>query len=267
MSYLRSLGLAALALVVLVAPSPAVAGTEAEEPPTPTVLEATPKEVERLIAAAEKANAEKDDKYLSRVLISMGERRDKAFAPVIKKAMGHKKSKVQALAIRAAASNQMEGETKRVLKLLKASKKKKKAKKKGGGDVSGYVTAAAIDFLARLAIEGAEEQVVYHLNRLFLVETRVSASYAPDLIRAAVHYLGQMKTMSAVPRLVDMLGEPQANPSDPNNPPATYWEARYELWHASEGWVRWALQEITGQKYRSQREWKAWAAANEKKFK
>jgi hypothetical protein len=266
MSTLRILGLAALALALLAAPRLSFAGTDPVEPPTPTVLDANPEEVEKLTAALEKANADGDKKLLAAALSDMDTHIDDSFKPFIKKAMSSKDKKVQALAIRAAASHDMESEKKQVLKLLKASKKGKA--KKGKPDISGVVAAAAVDYLARLAIEGVEKQVLEQLDRLFLVESRMNASYAPDLVRAAVHYLGQTKEMSAVPRLVAMLPEPvPANPNAANNPPATYWEARYEIWQASEGWVRWALKEITGQQYRTHREWKAWVAQNEKKFK
>jgi len=266
MRFLRSFGLAASALVVLVAPSSTLAGTEAEEPPTPTVLEATPEEVTKLTDAVEKAYATKNNKLLAEALTLMDSHSDDSFKPIIKKAFSSKDKKVVAAAIRAAASHEMEGQTKAVLKLLKATKKAKKKKK--GGNVSGLVAAAAVDFLARLAIEGVDEQVLDQLNLLFLFETRMTAAYAPDLVRAAIHYLGQTKNMSAVPRLVEMLPEPvPSNPNDPNNPPATYWEARYKIWLASEGWVRWALKEITGEEYRTHREWKAWVAVNKKRFK
>ena len=268
MTLLRSLGLAVTAVVVLVAPASSLAGTQAEEPPTPTVLEATPEEVEKLTAAVEKAYAEKDTNLLAEALLLMDTHSDESFKPIIKKALSSKKKKVQAFAIRAAASHQMEDVKKQVLKLLKASKKGKKKKKKGAGVTSGVVAASAVDYLARLAIEGVEVEVLEQLDRLFLVESRMTASYANDLVRAAVHYLGQTKNMSAVPRLVEMLPEPKpANPNAANNPPATYWEARYKIWQASEGWVRWALKEITGQEYRTHREWKAWVEQHKKDFK
>ena len=153
MRFLRSFGLAVSALVVIMAPAPILAGSEAEEPPTPTVLEATPEEVTKLTDAVTKAYATKNNSLLTEALVLMDTHSDDSFKPLIKKALSSKDKKVLAAAIRAAASHQMEGEKKTVLKLLKATKKAKKKKKKKGGNVSGLVAAAAVDYLARLAIE------------------------------------------------------------------------------------------------------------------
>jgi hypothetical protein len=266
MRFLRTLGVVAAAAMVLWSSPAAFAGAEPVEPEVPTVLDATSEEVAKVLAAVEKSKADKDDKLFLSYLISMETHKADEFQPVIKDAMKSKEAKVQAAAIRAAASHEMSDEAKNVLKILKKSKKKKKGK--DGGDVSGHVSAACIQFLARLAIEGAEEEVVEHLTRVFLVETRMQAAWAPDLVGGAVHYLGQMKTMSAVPQLVEMVKEPYPeNPNSPSNPPASYWEARYKIWQATEGWVRWALKEITGQEFRTHREWAAYVSANKKKFK
>lgn len=265
---LRTLSLAAVVLSAVFLGRPAAAGIEPVEPDVPTVLDATEEEIEKVMAAVEKAKSEKDDDILVACLISMETHRADEFVPVIADCIDHRDEQVQAHALRAAASHEMADEAKTVLKILKKSKKSRKGRKKEDGDVSGYVAAAAIDFLARLAIEGAEDEVLEHLQRLFLVETRMRASYAPDLVKAAVHYLGQMKTKSAVPQLVEMVKEPYPeNPNSASNPPASYWEARYKIWQASEGWVRWALKEITDQEFRTHREWAAWLDANKKDFK
>ena len=77
-----------------------------------------------------------------------------------------------------------------------------------------------------------------------------------------------MKYDPAVPALIELIREPiPVNKDDAANPPASYWEARYKLWHASEGWARWALKEITGKEYRTHREWAAWLKKNKKRFK
>jgi hypothetical protein len=265
---LRILSLAVVATAVLLFPFSAMAGTEPVEPETPTVLDANEDEVAKVMEAVAKAKADKDDKLLLSCLMSMETHRADEFMPVISDCIGHKDEKLQTAALSVAASHEMRDESKRVLKILKKAKKKRKGKGKGAGDVSGSIAAAAIDYLARLAIEGADDEVTEHLTRLFLVETRMQASYAPDLVRAAVHYLGQMKTKAAVPQLVEMVREPYPeNPNAASNPPASYWEARYKIWQASEGWVRWALKEITDKEFRTHREWAAWAAANAKDFK
>ncbi len=265
---LRTLLVAAVAIVVAATPASLLAGTQPEEPPTPTVLAANDEEVKLLLDAVAKAEKEKDDELLAAALFDMETRRHESFHEIIDACIDHKDVDVQVRAIRAAASNEMTDVSKRVLKILKKAKKTKKGKNKGDGDVSGYVAAAAIDFVARMAIEGVEEEVLEHLNRLFLVESRMQADYAPDVVRGAVHYLGQMKYMPVVPQLVSLVKEPYPeNVNSGTNPPESYWKARHKIWTASEGWVRWALKEITEQEFRTHREWEAWVAANEKKFK
>src|SRR6185436_2934058 len=119
---------------------------------------------------------------------------------------------------------------------------------------------AAIDYLARLGFGGEENVIVdEYLVPLFafgMDDKRVSASWAKDLVRASVHYVGKFKGKHAVEQLVEMVGEPK--PAEP------YWKARNKLWAASESWVRWALKEITGQDFRSPRDWEAWFKQNKK---
>ena len=119
MSILRLHGLAAVALALFVISAPVHAGSEPEEPPTPTVLDATPEEVKLLMEHAAKGEEEKNNETLEAVLVDMETRRSEEFEPFIKKMMSSKARKLQARAIRAAASNEMEGEKKAVLKLLK----------------------------------------------------------------------------------------------------------------------------------------------------
>ena len=79
--------------------------------------------------------------------------------------------------IRAAASHDLTDVTKAIVKLLGASKKKKKKKKDSAPP--GAVGAAAIDYLARMAIEGHEKTVLNdHLKTLFIREGSMKASWA-----------------------------------------------------------------------------------------
>lgn len=262
---LRGLCLLALAALTL-APTPANAGSTPEEPPTPTVLEATEDEAGKILAALEKSKADKDPALMAAALLEMEGLSDKRFVPWIREGLKSKDNRVIQWSIRAAASHELADVEKAVVKLLGASKKK--GKKKDAAP-PGTVGAAAIDYLARMAVEGHEKVVLQdHLKSLFLREGSMKSSWAEDKLRACVHYLGQMKYDAAVPVLVDLIEEPY--PKDVNsgtNPPASYWEARYKLWQKSEGWVRWALKEITEKEYRTHREWQAWVKLNKKRFK
>ena len=45
-----------------------------------------------------------------------------------------------------------------------------------------------------------------------------------------------------------------------------YGTARNRMWNVTEKFARWALKEITGQEFRSGREWDAWLDKNRKEY-
>lgn len=261
---------AALAFLLLPAagPSPSAlpaahAGSVAEEPPLPTVLPANDDEKLQIGDLLRKAEAEKADQPLIEALNRMIERKHADWAPVIRKSMEAVDQDISSAAIRAAASHDLRDEEKRVRKILRAKPKDKNAK------VPGKIAAACIDYLGRLGIAGEEEYVFEeHLRPLIGDERRMKQDWGTEMVRACVYYVGKNKYKPAVPFLIqEMLDEPHpADPNDPKNPPASYWEARHKAWQASEGWVRWVLKEITAQEYRTVREWQAWLKMNKKDF-
>ena len=261
-----------MALCLTLSATPADAGSEPEEPEVAAVIPANEAEHAKIVAAAEKAVEEKDDELLANVLFSMRERRHDDFVPVIVAALGSKDTAVLAQAVRAATAHELVDQEKAIRKLFGAAgKKKKKKKKKKGEDGAGVssrsVESACMEYFAVLAIEGLEESVLERLDKLFTSGATLGA-WATDYVRAAVMYLGRVRYMPAVPRLVFMLREPYPeNVNSPTNPPESYWRARHEVWTASEGWIRWALHAISGMEFRTYREWAAWASANKKKFK
>jgi hypothetical protein len=186
------------------------------------------------------------------------------YVPVISKLIDHDDQDVRAAAISAAASNEMRDEEKRIRKILKSKPKTKTPT----GTIPGVVAAACIDYLTRLRIAGEEEEVLSEwLKETIGDERRLKQPWALDVIRNGLAYLGRMKFKGSVRWMIDeMLPIPApANPNDPKNPPATYWELRVKLHQTYEGWTRWALKEMTGQEFRSQREWQAWFKQQDKK--
>lgn len=248
-----------LSFLLGMAAAAALAGDVAVIPPTPAVIPANDEEKARLADTAAKADAAKDDEALLKCLEEMLTRRNDAFVPTIRKALGSGEPAVQAAAVRAAASHELRDEEKRVRKILRAKTKEK---------IQGRVAAACIDYLGRLEIAGEEEAVLKdHLAPFLSDERRIKQSWGPEMVRASIYYFGRTKWKPAVPYIVDeVLREPvpRLPPSDPKNPPASYWEARHKIWHDAEGWARWSLKEITGQEFRSAREWTAWVDANKK---
>ena len=61
-------------------------------------------------------------------------------------------------------------------------------------------------------------------------------------------------------------GEP-ANVDSPTNPPASYGKARWHSWAAWKGKVKDALFAITGQRFSTGKEAKAWLKENARKLK
>ncbi len=261
------LGLMAVGLLtLLVHPPDASAGNEPEEPTLEAVLPATDDEVTQLLDAVEKAG-KKDTELLAAALHDMGRRSHEKFVPVILAGLASKNARVLESAVLAAVANGMHDQEKAIKKAFKRAEKKKP--KSQGGGINGSLGAACITYFAKFAIEGHEEKVLEdHFRPLYTNERRMTASWAPGLVKSATMYFGKMKYMKSVPMLVAQIREPYPeNPNSENNPPASYWEKRYKIWQETEGYIRWALKEITGNEFRTHREWKAWVSANKKLFK
>jgi len=262
---LSRVAFAALGAAWLLLPGgPAAAGEKPVEPPLPTVVPANDEERKLAQTTLAQAETDKSTELLVRALTQMQARKCDDFVPVIRKFLDHDDMNVQAAAISAAASNEMKDEEKRVRKIFRSKPKQKS----GTGRIPGVVATACIDYLTRLQIAGEEEYVLSEwLKETIGDERRMKQDWAVDVIRNGLSYLARMKHKAMVPWLIDeMLPMPvPANPNDPKNPPATYWEARAKLWQSYEGWTRWALKELTGQEYRSQREWQAWLKQQDKK--
>jgi hypothetical protein len=79
-------------------------------------------------------------------------------------------------------------------------------------------------------------------------------------------YFAAVKTDKRPLRLLsEALDEPGAGSvNSPTNPPASYWEARWKMWQATKPAIQEAVQAITGQKFESSAEAKAWFDANPK---
>lgn len=269
----RTLVAASLALSAALA----LAGSTPEVPPTPAVLQASDAEVKKCTDDLEKAFTEKDDELTAKALEEIETLRHDGFVPYIRRGLKSNAPAVIAASYRAAAAHEIKDIEKDVRKRLKL--KPPKPGDKGAPDntgLAGEVGSAAIDYLNRMGLAGdegviLEEYLIPLTTATMGDERRVKASWAQDLMRASIHYLGRNKYKLAVPHLIELVAEPQPKPiaagKPDTNPAPPYWQARVKLWHASEGWVRWALKEITGQEFRSPREWEAWLKENRKDYK
>jgi hypothetical protein len=257
---------------LVVAAGFAFAGATAEAPPVPAVLQASETETKKLSEDLQKALGDKNDELLAKAIEQMESLRSDTFAPAIRNAMKSANPAVLAAAMRAAAAYEMKDLEKDVRKILHA-----KPPKDDHVGLYGEAGAAAIDYLTRLGMSGEDATVVDGFLAPLVVpmdERRVSASWAADLMRASIHYIGKFKVKHGVPLLVELIAEPEpkamtasARGTAPPAPPQAYWDARIKLWQKSESWVRWALKETTGQEFRSAREWAAWLKENKKDYR
>src|SRR5882724_4014402 len=182
------------------------AGATAEAPPVPAVLQASDAEVKKLNEDLQKALTDKNDELLAKALEQMESLKSDTFAPAIRNAMQSANPSVLAAAMRAAAAYEMKDLEKDVRKQLHA-----KPPKDDHIGLYGEVGAASIDYLTRLGMAGEDATVVdTFLTPLVapMDERRVSASWALDLLRASIHYIGKNKVKHGVPLLVDLIAEP-----------------------------------------------------------
>ncbi len=274
MSQLRFLAAAVLLFAAAVLLQPvAWAGTTPEKPPVPVTLEPTTEQHDLIMNALAEVKAGRADRKQSkaevelkfaRCLVDMEQLQHDDFIPHIELGLKSKDPIVLAAAIRAAATHDLTKHAKSIRKLMK-----RKPKKSKGSEADWVrVQVSCIDYLGRLGIEGEEEWIFdEHLRKVFIKTSDFSSNVVQERLRAAMYYIGSMKWKPCVKFMITQLQEPiPKNPNDPNNPPASYWKARYTLWQATEGWTRWVLKEVTGQEYRSMREWQAWYRKNEKEY-
>ena len=102
--------------------------------------------------------------------------------------------------------------------------------------------AAAIESLGRVGYDRVEDDVLGEFRRFG----------DPAVMRACVRYIGALPTESygTVRMLCEELRPPEpADPTAADNPPASYWEMRWQQWREYRMDVVWALQEITGQEF------------------
>jgi hypothetical protein len=103
------------------------------------------------------------------------------------------------------------------------------------------------------------------------LESLFRAGYAPErtgMQRAIIQLAGQHKETQAVALLLENLDEPiPVDVHGASNPPAEYWEARWKAWRSWREDVRTTLQKITGQKFGSAEEARAWLKVNGAKLK
>ena len=89
----------------------------------------------------------------------------------------------------------------------------------------------------------------------------------PKVQKAIVQMVGEHKELGALDMLADSMEGPQpAWVDDPNNPPASYWEARWKNWEVWRLDAKEALFKITGQRFTTIKDAKAWVSKNRRRL-
>jgi hypothetical protein len=120
--------------------------------------------------------------------------------------------------------------------------------------------AVLAELVRALSRCGYEPQQWAEISDLF------ERDYQPERVplhEALLDLIATHKERQAVPLLLRNLDEPV--PEDvhgANNPPAEYWEARWKAWSVWKGKVKDALFAITGQRFSTAAEAKAWLKQN-----
>lgn len=101
------------------------------------------------------------------------------------------------------------------------------------------------------------------------IEPLFASDYAAERVglqEAILALVTKHKEHKAAKLLLDNLDEPvPADEHDPSNPPAEYWKARWYAWKAWREKVKEALFALTGQRFSTAAEAKAWLDKNKRK--
>ncbi len=126
-----------------------------------------------------------------------------------------------------------------------------------GTQPHGPVLAGLVAGLSRTGYQSKDWAVVGKLFGQDYAAERVT------LQEAILDLATQQKEKLAIEVLLDNLDEPGAKDvHGADNPPAEYWEARWKAWKAWRSKVKDALFAITGQRFNTADEAKAWLAKN-----
>jgi hypothetical protein len=140
--------------------------------------------------------------------------------------------------------------------------------KKAYASVTKLLDDAAVGGMPELVepLVRALARVGYRERDWDRLEKQFRAGYEPERVplqRAILALAAEHKEKQAVHLLLDNLDEPL--PQDvhhADNPPAEYWEARWKAWKVWRDDGKAALQAITGQKFGTAKEARAWLERN-----
>ncbi len=124
------------------------------------------------------------------------------------------------------------------------------------------VVSALIRAHSKASYESRDWRDLERLFRKDLADRRY-----PQVQKAIMELVTQNKEYAAMKLLLESIDPPEpAWVDDPNNPPASYWEARWKNWEVWRADVKEALYQITEQRFGNAKEAKAWLSKNRKEL-
>jgi hypothetical protein len=124
-------------------------------------------------------------------------------------------------------------------------------------EANGPVATVVVQTLARLGYEPADWKLLENLFRNDYAEEFV------PLQQAILVLAKEAKELAALDLLLEHLDEPiPADEHSPSNPPAEWWEKRWKAWRVWRADVGDALFAITGQRFTTAAEARAWLRKN-----
>jgi len=202
-------------------------------------------ELARFQGAAKQARKDDDDKKLIELLLKLGEKDHKKILREATKYVRHDNHRVAVAAVVTIARQKSSGD--RAARYLQRILDREKRTD---------ILCAAMVGMGVLGYDRAYDDV-----KKFFVKDR------GELRKAAARYFGYTKAKEAFRLLAEQLDEPApSNVNDPNNPPASWWEARWKEWKANEKAVHWAISQLVeGETFETTIEAKNWAEKHGKK--
>ena len=192
----------------------------------------------------------KEDKIVEAIR-PMVTKRHKSFVSDLKKLVADRRDSVAAAAAEALGS---QGDKTVAPVLSKALT----LEEKGTAFPHAAVRAAAVEALGRLGVMGSFDAIMKMVEAA-MKDPGAKDPGAPKILRAAVRYFGLTKEKRAVSALFHNVEDPKPeNVSLGSNPPEDYWKGRHESWVAIRYEVVWALKEITGKEFETNRRWENW---------
>jgi hypothetical protein len=187
-----------------------------------------------------------------------------AFHKPLIKLLTHRSGEVALQAADGLADQRLEDE-KEAAKLARSIWKAGFAQKANQG--RWLVRARSLRALSEVSADELPPADLKEVEKLWRATTGSANKELAPVLSDICAYVRNTKDKRLCRYLAEEIDEPgTTSPNAPNNPPASWWEGRWNLWNLAKGDVHEALTALTGQTFKSTEEAKDWFEANEREF-